>query len=36
VIEYLQQQESVHQFFASVLSLVDATIGTYQQRRSRI
>jgi len=33
VIEYLQQQESVHQFFASVLSLVDATIGTYQQRR---
>ncbi len=33
VIEYLQQQESVHQFLASVLSLVDATIGTYQQRR---
>ncbi len=33
VIEYLQQQEIVHQFFASVLSLVDATIGTYQQRR---
>jgi len=33
VIEYLQQQESVHQFLASVLSLVDATIGTYPQRR---
>ena len=33
VIEYLQQQESVHQFLASVLSLVDASIGTYQQRR---
>src|SRR6267143_3147144 len=33
VMEYLQQQESVHQFLASVLSLVDATIGTYQQRR---
>src|SRR5712692_6356170 len=32
VIEYLQQQESVHQFLASVLSLVDASIGTYQQR----
>ncbi len=33
MIEYLQQQESVHQFLASVLSLVDASIGTYQQRR---
>jgi aminoglycoside/choline kinase family phosphotransferase len=33
VIEYLQQQESVHQFLASVLSLVDASVGTYQQRR---
>src|SRR6266487_266983 len=33
VIEYLMQQESVHQFLASVLSLVDASIGTYQQRR---
>jgi len=32
VIDYLNQQESVHQFFASVLSLVDATIATYQQR----
>jgi len=32
VIEYLHQQESVHQFLASVLSLVDASVGTYQQR----
>ena len=32
VIEYLKQQESVHQFFASVLSLVDAAIANYQQR----
>jgi aminoglycoside/choline kinase family phosphotransferase len=33
VIEYLQQQESVHQFLASVLSLVDASVNNYQQRR---
>ena len=32
VIDYLNQQESVHQFFASVLSLVDASISAYQQR----
>jgi aminoglycoside/choline kinase family phosphotransferase len=32
VIDYLNQQESVHQFLASVLSLVDATIVNYQQR----
>jgi aminoglycoside/choline kinase family phosphotransferase len=32
VIEYLQQQESVHQFLASVLSLVDSSISSYQQR----
>ena len=32
VIEYLSQQESVHQFFASVLSLVDASIQEYQRR----
>ena len=32
VIEYLNQQESVHQFLASVLSLVDGSIGSYQQR----
>jgi aminoglycoside/choline kinase family phosphotransferase len=32
VIEYLQQQESVHQFLASVMSLVDASVSTYQHR----
>ncbi len=32
VIDYLNQQESVHQFFASVLSLVDASIASYQSR----
>jgi len=32
VIDYLNQQESVHQFFASVLSLVDASINEYQRR----
>jgi aminoglycoside/choline kinase family phosphotransferase len=32
VIDYLNQQESVHQFFAGVLSLVDASVGSYQQR----
>jgi aminoglycoside/choline kinase family phosphotransferase len=32
VIDYLNQQESVHQFFASVLSLIDASINNYQQR----
>src|SRR4029077_14513503 len=32
VIEYLNQQESVHHFFASVLSLVDSSIQEYQRR----
>ncbi|HKR94765.1 MAG TPA: RNase adapter RapZ, partial [Candidatus Angelobacter sp.] len=32
VIEYLNQQESVHQFLASVMSLVDASASNYQQR----
>jgi aminoglycoside/choline kinase family phosphotransferase len=32
VIDYLNQQESVHQFLAGVLSLVDASISNYQQR----
>ena len=32
VIEFLNQQESVHQFLAGVLSLVDASIGEYQRR----
>jgi aminoglycoside/choline kinase family phosphotransferase len=32
VIDYLNQQESVHQFLASVISLVDASVSTYQGR----
>jgi aminoglycoside/choline kinase family phosphotransferase len=32
VIEYLRQQESVHQFMASVMSLVDASVNEYQRR----
>ena len=32
VIDYLNQQESVHQFLASVMSLVDASINTYRGR----
>ena len=32
VMDYLNQQESVHQFLASVFSLVDATVSTYQGR----
>jgi aminoglycoside/choline kinase family phosphotransferase len=32
VIDYLNQQESVHQFLASVMSLVDASVSSYQQR----
>ena len=32
VIEYLNQQESVHQFLASVTSLVDASVSNYQRR----
>ena len=32
VIEYLNQQESVHQFMAGVLSLVDASLNEYQRR----
>ena len=32
VIEYLNQQESVHQFLASVMSLVDASVRNYQSR----
>jgi len=32
VIEYLNQQESVHQYLASVLTLVDASIENYKQR----
>ncbi len=32
VIEYLAQQESVHQYFANVTALVDASVSSYQQR----
>jgi len=32
VIDYLNQQESVHQFLAGVLSLVDASVGEYRRR----
>ncbi|MFZ0761967.1 MAG: RNase adapter RapZ, partial [Candidatus Sulfotelmatobacter sp.] len=32
VIDYLNQQESVHQFLASVMSLVDASVNEYQRR----
>ncbi len=32
VIDYLNQQESVHQFLAGVLSLVDASVSNYQHR----
>ncbi len=33
VMEYLNQQESVHQFLAGVFSLVDATVANYRERR---
>jgi aminoglycoside/choline kinase family phosphotransferase len=32
VIEYLDQQESVHEFLTSVMSLVEASVNTYQGR----
>jgi aminoglycoside/choline kinase family phosphotransferase len=32
VIDYLNQQESVHQFLASVMSLVEASVNEYQRR----
>jgi aminoglycoside/choline kinase family phosphotransferase len=32
VIDYLDHQQSVHQFMASVMSLVDASVNNYQQR----
>lgn len=32
VIDYLNQQESVHQFLASVMSLVDASVSNYKSR----
>jgi len=33
VIDYLNQQDSVHQFLAGVLSLVDTSVSNYQARR---
>ena len=35
VIEYLEQQESVHRFLNNVMSLVDTSVSTYQQRGFR-
>jgi len=32
VIDYLNQQQSVHQFLASVMSLVDSSVNEYQRR----
>jgi hypothetical protein len=32
VMNYLMQQESVHQFLASVVALVDASVGNYRTR----
>lgn len=32
VIDYLNRQESVHQYLASVLSLVDASVSAYRRR----
>ena len=32
VIDYLNRQESVHQYFANVLSLVDSSVAAYQTR----
>jgi len=32
VVDYLNQQESAHQFLASVMSLVDASVSSYQRR----
>src|SRR5580698_8832960 len=32
VIDYLNQQESVHRFLVSVISLVDESVSTYQRR----
>jgi RNase adaptor protein for sRNA GlmZ degradation len=32
VIDYLDQQESAHRFFANVCSLVDASVSEYERR----
>ena len=33
VIDYLNQQEGVHQYLANVVSLVEASVASYQQRK---
>ncbi|HET7108567.1 MAG TPA: RNase adapter RapZ [Candidatus Acidoferrum sp.] len=35
VIDYLNQQEGVHQFLANAVALVEASVGSYQQRGFR-
>jgi RNase adaptor protein for sRNA GlmZ degradation len=35
VIDYLNQQESVHQYLAGVQSLVDSSVSSYQRRGFR-
>jgi aminoglycoside/choline kinase family phosphotransferase len=35
VIEYLEQQDAVHQYLANVLNLVDLSVSNYQQRGFR-
>ena len=32
IADYLNQQESVHQYFSNVISLVDASVSNYQER----
>jgi aminoglycoside/choline kinase family phosphotransferase len=32
VIDYLNQQDGVHQYLGNVMALVDGTVGSYQQR----
>ena len=32
MIEYLEQQESVRQFLANVIALVDSSVSSYQSR----
>jgi hypothetical protein len=35
VVDYLEQQESVHQFFANVASLIDSSVSSYRRRGFR-
>ena len=32
IADYLNQQESVHEYFSNVISLVDASVSNYQER----